>query len=200
MSSCCLLCLFVFVLILEKLGRRAIDIILKQRMVVFSGFCTFAHFIYLSSQALLIWNFSSPAVILMNPFHFLQSITCCLLIFWFVCMSFKNWPGLDLCEAVCFSAALCPSWEVFFLSLWLQLNIWKLFECLECPLESFSLLHLMPLSPASFLWVFQVYLHLFDYPELWNDIVTLTECSYQFSFHQLCFSSWSELGPEWKFP
>lgn len=33
-----------------------------------------------------------------------------------------------------------------------------------------------------------------------NDIVSLSECSYQFSFHQLFFSSWSELGPELKFP
>lgn len=76
--------------ILEKLGGRAIDIILKQRMVVFSGFCLFAHFIYLFSQALQIWNFSSPGVVLMNPFHFLQSITCPLLTLCFVCMPFKN--------------------------------------------------------------------------------------------------------------
>lgn len=103
MLSWCLFCLFVFVVILEKLGGRAIDIILKQRMVVFSGFCLFAHFIYLFSQALQIWNFSSPGVILMNPFHFLQSITCPLLTFCFVCMPFKNWPGLDLCEATLFA-------------------------------------------------------------------------------------------------
>lgn len=46
----------------------------------------------------------------------------------------------------------------------------------------------------------KVHLTLFDYPELQNDIVTLSECSYQFPFHQLFFSSWSELGPELKFP
>lgn len=198
MLSWCLFCLFVFVVIFEKLGGRATDIILKQRMVVFSAFCVFAHFIYLFGQALQIWNFSSPGVVLLNPFHFWQSITCPLLTFCFVCMPFKNWPGLHLCEATVF-ASVPPSAlpeRFFFLSLWLQLNIWKLF----CPLESFSMLHLVPSSPASFLWVFQVYLHLFDSPELWNDVVTLAECSYRFPFHQLCFSSWSEFGPELKSP